>query len=64
MSIRFDGGQEGDILIINRCTKCFRFLKNSALPKTISVNEYGTVREPLTAICPKCGEIRLEWWRD
>jgi len=64
MSLVFDGGQEGDVVVVNRCTKCFRFLKNSALPQSISVNGYGRVIEPLTAICPKCGEIKLDWFRD
>jgi hypothetical protein len=64
MSLRFDGGGEGDVVILNRCPKCCRFIKNSSLPQSISVNCYGTVKEPLTAICQKCGEVKLEWWRD
>jgi hypothetical protein len=64
MSLRFDGGQEGDIILVNQCTNCFRFLKNSALPQPIKINGFGQVIEPLMAECPRCGSIKLEWFRD
>ena len=64
MSLRFDGGQEGDVIILNRCPKCCRFIKNSSLPQKIYTNKWHNVIEPLLGQCQKCGEVKLEWFRD